>query len=344
MVTKYKLPLLFGLAHGVNDFIAGYLLSYLSTHSTNWKQNSIAFLLYSIIAFGGQLPAGIIVDKSKNIKTFSVVSLCIMLVSVLLFYQNIFFAILMSSIASAFIHVCGGAVCYSIDNKSATLSGIFTAPGVLGLILGSLLGVNSFINLYWIAMLLILLVVFIFINKMPVYDKDPNNTVASVMDTHDFIMLILFFAIAFRSLLWNIIHLFCLDNKDWLLGIGIAAFIGKLAGGYIYDKFDGKKFVMISVLFSIIFLYFGKQHLWMLCIGVALLQSAVPITLLLTQQYLKNQPATGAGIALGLAIVLAGLPTYFQQFRNIEHQYVVLVIVSSIFIVTNYLAIKKLKL
>jgi len=341
MVNKYKLAGLFGIAHGVNDFIAGFLLSNLSTHSINWKQNSIAFLLYSTIAFGGQLPAGIMVDKTQKVKLFSVLSLVLMLLSILFFYQNIFIAILLSSVASAFIHVCGGAVCFNADNKKATLAGLFTAPGVLGLIIGGVLGASSFTNLYVFSFLLLLLLLVLLKSNLPTYTTQEIATTKHLLETHDFFMLILFLAIAFRSLFWNIIHIYCLENKMWLLAIGISAFLGKLFGGFMYDKVDGKKFIMISILFSAILLNVGKQNIWIISIGTALLQSAVPITLLMVQQFLKNKPATGAGIALGMAIALAGLPTYFQEFRSIQNNWEIFIAISILFLTTNYWTIKK---
>ena len=66
MSNKYKIAVLFGAAHGINDFIAGYLLANLSVHSTNWQLNTMAFLGYSLLAFGGQLPAGLLLDKFKK--------------------------------------------------------------------------------------------------------------------------------------------------------------------------------------------------------------------------------------------------------------------------------------
>ncbi len=342
MTNKYKTASLFGALHGMNDFIAGFILSTLSVTSTNIKLNTLAFLLYSIIAFGGQLPAGILVDKSKKIKLFSLLSISFMIIAIALFYVNIFYAIFFSAIASAFIHVCGGAACYLSDTKSSTLAGIFTSPGVVGLIIGGIIGTTTFSYFYVFIVILFVLLLMMLKSNLPSYQvlqKDENKT---TIDTHDFFMLVLLLAIAFRSLLWNIMHMICFSNTTWLYAIAIAAFSGKLLGGYISDRVDWKKFVFISVFSSAILLNIGKDNLPIFCIGVALLQSAVPISLLLMQQYLKKSPAFGAGLSLGISIILAGIPTYIDQFRSLQGNKSFLILLSIVFLTTN-LAVIKLK-
>ncbi|MBK6276458.1 MAG: hypothetical protein IPF58_18010 [Saprospirales bacterium] len=79
------------------------------------------------------------------------------------------------------------------------------------------------------------------------------------------------------------------------------------------------------------------------CIGVALLQSAVPITLLLMQNFMRNSPATATGLSLGVAIALAGLPTYLQQFRQIQNNKLVFLVFSMFFILSNIWTVWKFK-
>ena len=344
MSNKYKVAVLFGASHGINDFIAGYLLANLSANSTNWQLNSIAFLIYSVIAFGGQLPAGIVVDKLKKIKAFSLLSLSLMFFAVAVSTVSLLAAILLSGIASAFIHVCGGAACYVSENKNSTLAGIFTSPGVVGLITGGIAGSSQFTSFYLLIPVLILLIFFISRLKIPSYSLNQDVKNETLIDTHDFIMLILLLAIAFRSLFWNIAHMLCSENNQWLLGIAFSAASGKLIGGYISDRADWKKFVSFSLISSVILLGIGKYYFSALCLGVALLQSAVPITLVLMQNYMKNSPATAAGLSLGVAIALAGLPTYLNQFRLIQHNKVFLLLLSIAYISSNYFIIKKYKL
>jgi FSR family fosmidomycin resistance protein-like MFS transporter len=52
----------------------------------------------------------------------------------------------------------------------------------------------------------------------------------------------------------------------------------------------------------------GGQRIELLLIGVALLQSATPPMLALMAQTTPRYPATAAGLALGLAIAIGGVP------------------------------------
>jgi len=341
MNSKYKIAIQFGALHGINDFIAGFLLSSLSLTNVDVKTNTIAFLMYSVIAFGGQLPAGIVVDKSKNIKLYTIIAIVCMLLAITISYESVFYAILLSAVASAFIHVCGGAACYLSDQKSSTLAGLFTSPGVLGLITGGILASTSFQYFYVLIPILLLLLLMIIKTKLPIYNAMEKQTENAILETHDFFMLILLLAIAFRSLLWNVMHMMCFNDTTWLLSIGVAASSGKLVGGYLSDKVNWKRFVFISMFLSVLLLNLGKENIWLFALGVALLQSAVPITLLLMQQYMRNSPAVATGLSLGLAIVLAGMPTYIQQFREIQGHKIFILLLSIVFLISNFLIIRK---
>jgi FSR family fosmidomycin resistance protein-like MFS transporter len=343
MSNKYKIAVLFGAGHGFNDFIAGYLLAHLSVQSANWQLNTIAFLVYSVVAFGGQLPAGMMLDKIKRLKVFSLLSVSLMVFAIALSYLNIYAAILASAFASALIHVCGGAACSISDNKSATLAGIFTSPGVIGLITGGILGATTFSYFYFLILPLLLLLFLLAIAAIPSYAIIDERKEESLLDTHDFFMLMLLVAIAFRSLFWNVLHMMCFDNTQWLLGLGISAAAGKLMGGYIADKVDWKKFVFVSILCSALLLNAGKYYFPVFCVGVALLQSAVPVTLLLMQNYMRNRPATASGLSLGAAIIIAGLPTYFEQFRLVQNNKIFLILLSIAFFASNFWIIRNSK-
>lgn len=337
MKTAYKITFSFGIAHGINDFIAGYLLALLSVTSTNTTLNTLAFLGYSIIAFGGQLPAGIILDKSQKLKFYSLLSVALMLIAVLTSGYSVLFAIFCSSIASAFIHICGGATCYLYQKDNSTFSGIFTAPGVLGLIAGGILG-SMTLPFYYFLFLLLPLTILFFIFKntnFPKYASDSAPTDTTLIDTHDFFMLLLLLAIAVRSMFWNFLHILCFNNNTWLWGLGISAALGKLVGGYLTYKLNWKRYLLVSMLSAVILLYFSKNNLITFCIGVALLQSAVPITLLLMQNYLQNNPATATALSLGTAIILAGLPTYLDSFRQLQNSNPYLMVISFLLILTN---------
>jgi len=124
--------------------LAGY------TYHHNASNSFLFIVIYSIIGFGGQLPVGFWLDYKKQIKPFAAASLILLLASMLLFFINAETGIVCSGIASAFVHVTGGAVCLQVhENKTGPLA-LFTAPGVLGLTIGGALGMFSMYSLCFV--------------------------------------------------------------------------------------------------------------------------------------------------------------------------------------------------
>jgi MFS family permease len=339
MSNAYKIALFFGVLHGINDFIAGYLLSAHTSIASSMSMNSFVFLLYGMLAFGLQPLAGILVDKQKNNKYFTYVSILFLVLAILFWNKSILIAIICSGIASAFIHVCGGAATFSADKNNTSIAGLFTAPGVLGLISGGILGTFPSVWFYILIIPLLLLFVVIFQIKLPYLESNQPKKYNIDFDTHDFLMILLLLSIAMRSLLWNIFNLYTENQQIWLLGIAIAAFVGKLIGGVICDKYNWKYWIYLSSIVAVLCLQFGKNNLLILCIGVSCLQSTVPITLVLMQHFLSKMPATASGLALGMAIMLAGFPMFLNIFIANYTSSILMLIIVSVFFYSQYKSI-----
>lgn len=68
----------------------------------------------------------------------------------------------------------------------------------------------------------------------------------------------------------------------------------------------------------------------------------MPVTLLLMQNYLQNSPAMATGLSLGVAIALAGLPTYLEQFRSVQNNKMVFLVFTLFFLLSNVLTVWKI--
>lgn len=305
--SQYLQPLYWGILHGVNDMAAGFLLaSYTLTH--NYSDSFLFVSLYAIMGFGGQLPVGFWLDKKKDINLFAKIAVSLLPLAILISFVSPSLGILCSGVASAFVHVTGGTICLQVhDNKSGPL-GLFTAPGVLGLTVGGLLGDTG----TWLPMLLVaaslILILFIFRHPLPVYSTPDKKE--SEIDSHDFIMLLILLLMCFRSFLFDVVNYVAEYYEDGVLYIGLSAFAGKVIGGFMADKIGTKKFIYISLLSSLVFFQIGKENIYMLCGGVALLQSSVPVTLLMMSRSLPFHPATATAFSLGISIAMAGLPLF----------------------------------
>lgn len=319
--TFNHLPILWGLLHGVNDYAAGFMLAnYTFTH--HYAQAFTLIVVYSIIGFGGQLPVGFWVDHKKQLKPFVLVAVLSLPVAMLFYFIDGYTAIILSGIASAFVHVTGGAVCLleescgQVNNNKTGPLALFTAPGVLGLTLGGVLGKFSVYSL-WFAVALALLVAFLIVKK-PLPQYTAHQKKQSELDPHDWLMLGILLFMCFRSFIFDVINHVAQQYPNGVLIIGISAFAGKIVGGFVADKIGWKKFVYISLPLALLLFQFGKENIYALAFGIACLQSSVPITLLLMSNSLQHYPATATALSVGTSIAFAGLPLFLvSDIKNI---------------------------
>lgn len=310
--TSSNQPLLWGLLHGLNDFVAGYMLANFA-FSNNYDDSLTLLVVYAVIGFGGQLPVGIWLDKQKQIKPFAVVSVVLLVLSTLFYFVDPVTGIIITGFAGAGIHVTGGAICLHVHNDKSGPLGTFTAPGVLGLTLGSILGSMSSAYLLIALIAIVILAILIFKHDVPAYQAQNKNV--SQLDAHDWIMLSILLIMCFRSFIFDVINGAIFQFEHGILILGISAFFGKIIGGFLADTIGWKKFIYITLPLAFVLLHFGKENIYALAFGIACLQSSVPLTLLLMSRSLPLFPATASALSLGTSVALAGLPLYMLSGR-----------------------------
>ncbi len=342
-----RLPVLWGLLHGINDWVAGYMLASFAIRNDS-KDAMLMLIVYAIIGFGGQLPVGMWLDSSRSFKSFSKASLILLLVSLVTWCINPYAGIVVAGFSSAFVHVTGGAVCLEASDNRVGPLGLFTAPGVLGLALGT---VSSSLSAFWLlvpGLSVLLISVFLFRQKNSIvfHAAQPAKP---LLDGHDWIMLGILLTVTLRSLVYDIIQQVGQHWQQGLLVIGISAFLGKIIGGFVADKIGWKTWVYITLPLAFVLLQFGRDNIYMLGFGIACLQSSVPISLLLMRQSLPQYPGVSSAMVLGVGIALAGLPLYV-----IDHGHFVdgwfgvvgfvaaLVLIGIVFLVLRKLAMRRI--
>ena len=134
---------LLGLMHGFSDCISGYLIGTLDS-GNDLLHTGMLILLYNLLAFGGQLPAGMIVDNKSKPKIFILGSALLVIVGFFFGGINPILAIVLAGVGSAFFHVSGGMVALTGAPGKASGAGIFAAPGVIGLATGGYLAIIGF--------------------------------------------------------------------------------------------------------------------------------------------------------------------------------------------------------
>jgi MFS transporter, FSR family, fosmidomycin resistance protein len=134
------------------------------------------------------------------------------------------------------------------------------------------------------------------------------NLQSAIPDGHDLVMLVLLAGIALRSAVWSSLQFLFEGRYETLLLLALAAAVGKIAGGVLADRLGWRRWALGALLLAAPLLALGGRNLLLLLPGVALLQSATPAALAMTWRLLPRRPALAAGLGLGLAIAIGGIP------------------------------------
>ena len=329
------------MGHGLNDLVAGYFLGGLVQMKFDILQTGMGLFVYNLLAFGGQYPVALWVEKYNNPKKFLINSYLLNTMAVALFIWTPHLSIVLAGVASAIYHVAGGAVC-ARDNKAVNI-GFFAAPGVAGLIAG---GYFAFTKIEIIGWLMIACVVFLlFISLLQIKDKpikdkylqEPNSKL--ILDQHDLIMILLLTIISLRSVVWNIFQLLHDHNYEWLLAIAIAACTGKILGGWLADRIGWRLYLFISLLAATPLITFCKNEILLFCIGIGLLQSGIPASTALLIQSVKGKTERGIGLSFGTAII-GGAVVLYTPFRDLLFQNFGLIFISIVMLLLLFFTIQ----
>ncbi|MBN8824647.1 MULTISPECIES: MFS transporter [unclassified Spirosoma] len=313
-----------GMGHGFSDAAAGYLVGGFSAN-TSFTDLGVAIMLYNLLAFGGQLPAGIWLDRVGHYREAAIISLLSMAGALVLLGNDLIWpAVVLAGLSSAIYHVAGGAITLRSFPEKSRFVGIFSAFGVLGLALGGWSGTMHWAGVSYLLICGLLILALIVGNvKLPLSRPQLVVPEKPQLDRHDYLMILLLTAIAMRSAVWNMIQLLYAHQYDWLLYIALAAMAGKLIGGWLTDRIPWKPYTLVALGIAIPALGWGYRRLFWLMLGTGLLQSLTPVSVVALQRLFPNTPATVSGATFGLAIALGGLissislGSYFSLFTQL---------------------------
>lgn len=309
-----------GVAHGLADGAAGWLLGQTLVHHSS-ATLALGILLYNGLAFGGQPLVGIWVDRHRCAPLTTRTALGLLALALLMpdpIMPSPLVAIALAGLGSAGFHPGAGAIASRLAAGRATALGVFTAPGIVGLSLGTALGWMDWplalpleIALVGLAVALAALgngVVGATSGATSVEPSSPSvggDESRSHQRWREGLLLGLLGAIALRSALWVLIQVIHQQNTLALVTLGIAAAIGKGIGGYGSDRLGSRRWLGAALVGAILCLPWPWLPLQ--AVGVALLQSTVPLAWQAVIPCLPQQRATAAGLTLGLAVAIGGL-------------------------------------
>lgn len=299
-----------GVAHFVVDAIC--VASVLRTAPPRGAiaSSALAFVLsYDLLAFAGQAPLGWLVDRTAARKSAAFAGVLLSALALALGSQAGLAVIALAGLGNALFHVGAGAIVLASSQSRAAPAGVFVAPGALGLGLGIVLGralpQTPLWPLFFAAVVACVAVAVVSDRRrdLPLPDTDlPASRVAAIF-------ALLVFSVAVRSLAGSVGCDGCPRGMFLLVAVPLAAFAGKLSGGFLADRFGFADVSVAALLASAPLLAFADGSLWLALPGLLVFQLTMPVTLAAAYRALPRRPALGFGV-LCVALVGGTLPAY----------------------------------
>ena len=293
-----------GLAHALADAASGWLLF----SQVSLPQGFGLFLLYNLIGFAFQPLAGVVLDDLDAPRSGVIAGLGLLAAGLWLSTWQLPLAILAAALGSALFHSGAGAL--SVLTGRHAGSGLFTAPGVLGLSLGTAAALMHAPALLPGLLFCLLLLAAVLLKGADtpaeaLQDETHRLPAGARLETALFLLLA---AIALRSFIWSGCQILSQGQPATILLLGVSAALGKLLGGLLGARFGWRRTVGVSLALAIPLLTAGPGQPLLLALGVAALQASTPLLLTVLIGLMPRQPATAAGLALGLALAVGGAP------------------------------------
>jgi len=297
--------LVYGFAHALVDAscvilllggidVRGELLTYI--------------ILYNLLAFGLQLPFGLIVDRMHHPDMAAVAGLVVLSGGLMLFIHPIV-AIIFAGIGNALFHVGGGTVSLNLRPGKAALPGVFVAQGGIGLFTGGVI-----LKLYGFhpeifAILLMIMGVVVFLIKSPKVIYEIRK--ASSVNYLELTILMLLITICIRSVVGLSIDFPWNTDLTLLIWITAAIALGKGLGGFLADYFGWIKIAVGGLAISSILLLLGPQVAFAGIAGLFFFNMTMPVSLVAISNLLPGRPGFSFGLTT-FAVVAGALPTFFK--------------------------------
>lgn len=281
---------------------------------TGWF--TFLLVLYNVIAFALQVPIGLLADKLKKPYLFAAAG-CLITLAALFSSCIPLFAACLAGTGNALFHVGGGIVSLKIKPGSASLPGIFVAPGALGLFIGTLLGNNGLFIAWPFAILLFLSASIILYMGRSGARRIFGSTEAVHTGNVKYLEAIIFLmmaAIALRALTGSAFNFPWKTDMLLLTGLTLAVVLGKGLGGLLADRFGWMKITVFGLLLSAPLIFLGFNYPYIAFLGVFLFNLTMPVTLVTISNLLPGME----GFAFGLS-TLAIISGTFPMFTELKY-------------------------
>lgn len=281
--------------------------------------NAFALVLaYDVIAFGSQVLLGALADRSQWRGIAARVGLAFCVLAALALQGQPLLATLCAGLGNALFHVGAGALVLSRGVTTSAASGLFVAPGALGLAFGITYGALPDMGPVWPLPLLVMLglaATWRLTRGQANASQSPPAAAQFKWDRRSRLFIaafaLLLVSVAIRSLVGFSAARGLPKSTALVIGIPLAAFLGKGLGGLLADRLGWLESSVFALLLSIPCLAIGFRQVPLLLLGLCLFQMTMPVTLTAAARLMPHRLGTAFGWTC-LALIVGALPTMFR--------------------------------
>lgn len=303
----------YAFAHLVVDAACAFLMLNVLDSS---QHLIVSLLIYNALAFVLQVPIGYMVDAFLQPKLAALFGL-LLVASSFLCWNSLFPALILVGIGNALFHVGGGSLILSLEAKRATFSGLYVAPGGIGLVFGTFLSTTSInVHLLFFPLFLLLLCAALYFVQIPTFHR--VKVIKKTSNWSLLIVVLILIPIIVRSLIGLSFDFPWKENPMllWFLTAAVAG--GKIVGGVLADRFGLLNVGVGGMLFAAPLLAFFHIIPLLGLLGVFLFNFTMPVTLIAIFSLMPNRKGltfglTTAALFIGALPVLLGKSALFQD-------------------------------
>jgi FSR family fosmidomycin resistance protein-like MFS transporter len=297
-----------GLLHALVDCACGFIL-FRDLASAGLPQATVVSIvvLYDGLAFAGQVPLGLILDRAGSYVSALRIAAVAAGVSLVVAPHAVVPALVLIGLANAGYHLGAGSVVLRTSGNRATAAGIFVGPGAVGLAAGIWLGSQQ-VSARWVLAVLLALAAI----ALPVRDAVAPTRLPAPRERAlaTRVALLLLVSIVVRALVGDSVVLaYRPVAPSVVLWLAFAATAGKMLGGLLGDRLGWLRVSVVALVLSspLTSLLVGTEALAIA--GMLLFQMTMPMTLKAMHHLLPGRPALAFGLpCLGLFVgALPGL-------------------------------------
>jgi FSR family fosmidomycin resistance protein-like MFS transporter len=257
---------------------------------TRWGVSSAEFyklvMIYNLVAFGSQPLFGWLLDVAKCQREGMIMGVLLTAAGCAAAGGSLVPAALLLGVGNALFHVGAGAGIYAISSGKATPSGVFIAPGAVGLFAGGVLGATSWISPYYAAIVLCLIawgLIHIPVADLQMPTEQHHTAPRRRTSYFSIVLLLLLLVVASRSFIGFSMPVPWQEMEGAPLMLVVMAFAGKSLGGYLADRLGWTTWCGTLLLLTSVLAVFYQQSFAAACVALLCVQATTGVTLVATQ-------------------------------------------------------------